>query len=55
MKTYARPDERTIAYRGYLITRMFDGAFTIHRDGHHISYAPTIEAAHAIINDLTED
>jgi hypothetical protein len=51
----ARPDPHTTAYRRYLITRSFSYGlgFRVQRDGHHISYAPTIEAARAIIDDLT--
>lgn len=50
----ARPDERTTAHRGYLITRMFDGAFRIHRDGHTIQHStPSVATAKAIIEELT--
>jgi hypothetical protein len=43
------------AYNGYLIRPVGFAAdsFMISRDGAHISYAPTLEAARAIIDELT--
>lgn len=46
--------KRDIAYRQYLIKHIRDGQFAISKDGHHIAYAKSIEAAKADI-DLIAD
>lgn len=48
------------AHRGYMITRSFNVGigvptnYTVHKDGHRISYAKDVDAAKAIVDMLLD-
>jgi len=42
------------AHRGYLIMRLLTGGFSVSRDGSHICYAESVEAARATIDALLD-
>jgi hypothetical protein len=43
----------SVAYRGYLIERnTFTGTYMIRKNGAHIAWAPTVEKARDIIDNL---
>lgn len=48
---YKEPD---VAYRRYLIVKIRDNEYAIRKDGHHIAYAKSIDAAKRDI-DLIAD
>lgn len=41
-----------MGYRGYYLVRILGGAWAISKDGFHIGYAPTLEAAKKIVDML---
>lgn len=43
---------QSVAYRGYLITKLLTGNFAVSKDGYHISYALSVDDAKTTIDLL---